>query len=110
MATPGSNEDIMERLRSEVAEIWASQAFFKEAMDDVKTEIKDLTKEMQEANSNLKLIAATSALAAANLEKHEIKLQQLKTYDDRQMGYIAIAGIVGAAFTWVFDHAVKLFK
>jgi chromosome segregation ATPase len=112
-------EDIdMEKLRSDLAEVKASQIFFREAVSEMKGALNDTSRELHDAALSLKEVAfhignAQGRLAGVESDVKILsgKIDSLESTRDRQNGMITIIGIVGGfvggMIMWVINHFFK---
>lgn len=110
-------ESHMEEIQKEIAlvhvtltEVQVTQKFFQDAVTEMKTGLNDVVGELHNTNSNLTKVVNSLQHIEKNIDDHERRLRDLKSYDDKQLGYIGIAAFLGAAISWVIDHFSKLFK
>lgn len=107
----------MEEIQKEIAlvhvtltEVQVTQKFFQDAVTEMKTGLDDVVGELHDTNSNLSKVVNSLKHIEKNIDDHERRLRDLKSYDDKQLGYIGIAAFLGAAIAWAIDHFSKLFK
>jgi len=107
----------MEEIQKEIelvhvtlTEVQVTQKFFKDAITEMKTGLDDVVGELHDTNSNLSKVVNSLQHIEKNIDDHERRLRDLKSYDDKQLGYIGIAAFLGAAIAWVIDHFTKVFK
>lgn len=79
-------EQEMEKLISEVAEVQAAQAYFRDGIMRIDKKLDKI------------------------VEDHDDRIRELESFKDKQLGLLGLAAIFGSAITWVFDHLGKLFK
>lgn len=113
----GREQAVMEDIKKELslvhltlAEVEVTQRFFKDAVTEMKTELSNVVEELHETNQHLGKVVVNLTSIEKNIEDHEKRIRELKSYDDKQLGYIGIAAMFGAAITWAIDHISKFFK
>lgn len=108
----------MEKLRADMAEVKASQTFFREAVQEMKGALNDTSRELYEAALTLKEVAfnignAQGRLAGMESEVKIIasKVDSLESTRDKQAGMITIigllAGFIGSGIMWALGHFIK---
>jgi len=108
----------MEQLRADLAEVKASQRYFREAVNDMKSALKETSEELHLAALSLKDVAFNIGAAQGRLIQvgQDVKLQHtridsLESTRDKQTGMITIigllAGFVGSGVMWALGHFIK---
>lgn len=108
----------MEKLRSDMAEVKASQLFFREAVTEMKGALSDTSRELHEAALTLKEVAFNIGSAQGRLTGVEsdvkvllTRVDSLESTRDKQAGMITIigllAGFVGSGVMWALGHFIK---
>ena len=108
----------MEKLRSDMAEVKASQMFFREAVQEMKGALSDTSRELHEAALTLKEVAFNIGNAQGRLAGVEsdvkvllTRVDSLESTRDKQAGMITIigllAGFVGSGVMWALGHFIK---
>lgn len=113
-----AEDDNMERMRADMAEIKASQQYFHEAVGEMKSALKETSEELHSAALTLKEVAfnignAQGRLAGMESEVKVIasKVDSLESTRDKQAGMITIigllAGFIGSGIMWALGHFIK---
>lgn len=108
----------MQNLHRDVAEVKASQMFFREAVTEMKGALNDTSRELHEAALTLKEVAFNIGNAQGRLAGVETKhdslnsrVDSLESTRDKQAGMITIigllAGFVGSGIMWALNHFFK---
>lgn len=108
----------MEKLRSDLAEVKASQIFFREAVSEMKGALNDTSRELHDAALSLKEVAfnignAQDRLAGveSDIKSQSTRIDSLESTRDKQAGMIAIIGLlmgmVGSGIIWTLNHFFK---
>ena len=80
------SENAMEKLVQDVADIKASQAFYKESLTRIENKLEE------------------------TVDEHTARIRALETYKDKQLGLMSLAALLGGIVTWSFDHLKALFR
>lgn len=108
----------VERLRSDIAEVKASQAFFHEAVGEMKVALNSTSRELHEAALVLERVAIGMEGGARRIDKlendcneHSDRIDSLESTRDKQSGMLAIiglvAGMIGSGVIWLLNHFFK---
>ena len=108
----------MEKLRGDVAELKATQMFFREAVGEMKSALKETSEELYSAALTLKEVAfnignAQGRLAGveSDIKSQNTRIDSLESTRDKQAGMIAIIGLlmgmVGSGIMWALNHFFK---
>lgn len=108
----------MQSLHRDVAEVKASQIYFREAVSEMKGALNDTSRELHEAALTLKEVAFNIGNAQGRLvgvesdiKAQSTRIDSLESTRDRQNGMITvigmIGGFVGGGIMWLINHFIK---
>lgn len=113
-----ADDDNMERMRADMAEVKASQQYFHEAVGEMKSALKETSEELHSAALTLKEVAFNIGNAQGRLvqvetdvKQHDTRIDSLESTRDKQTGMIAIVGLLmgmlGSGIIWALNHFFK---